>query len=149
MICSAPVGGFDSARRPWLAHGLRLARTTRRLALAGLLAALAGCFRPDYFHYAACATSESCMDADLRACVLIPSAPDQPGFCADSCAGDGDCPAGQDGDAAARCVPISGEQLCALDCAEGRTCPSGYVCRDTQDQDAAARSLCFPLTGDP
>lgn len=146
MLCSAPVGGFDSAVCPWLAHGLR---ATRRLALAGLLAAVAGCFRPDYFDYAACVTSESCMDADLRACVLLPSAPEQRGFCAGKCDGDGDCPAGQDGDAVARCVPIANERLCALDCADERTCPTGYVCRDTQDEDAAARSLCFPLTGAP
>lgn len=143
MICSAPVGGFDSARRPWLARG------GLRLALVGLLAGLAGCFRPDYFDYAACRTSESCMDADLRACVTLPSVPEQPGFCAASCGVDGDCPAGQDGDAAARCVPIAGEHVCALDCGDQRTCPEGYVCRDTQDEDAAARALCFPSTGAP
>lgn len=147
MICSAPVGGFDSARRP---YGVR--RRPPRLAataLAWLLAALAACFRPDFLDYAACETSESCRDADLRACVVLPTDPAQPGFCTAACDADDDCPAGQDGDAAARCLPIAGERVCALDCAESRTCPMGYVCRDTQDGDAVVRALCFPQAEAP
>lgn len=113
----------------------------------GALAAAAlvlGCFRPDYLDYAACRSSEPCAEGGLDACVLIPAEEETPGYCADRCAGDNDCTAGQDGDAAPRCLPVAGLQFCALDCLGDRTCPSGYLCREVVDGEGELRELCFP-----
>lgn len=141
MISSAPVGAFDSARR-----GSARAATLLYGASA-LLAAIAACFKPDYLDYAACATTESCRDAGLDACVLLPEVPSQPGFCAAACGDDGACPPGQDGDALPVCLTVKDAGVCALDCGEHRTCPMGYVCRDVRDAAEVVRATCFPGPG--
>lgn len=138
VISSARVGAFDSVRR----GSARTPAVLRHGALA-LLAALAACFRPDYLDYAACATTESCRDAGLDVCVILPAAPDQPGFCAAECGDDAACPSGQDSDAAPTCLAVGGRGVCALDCV-AHTCPSGYVCRAVHDDLDAAHMVCFP-----
>lgn len=144
VVSSALVGAFDSARR----GAGRLAAIVL-CGAAALSAGLAGCFRPDYLDYAACVTTESCRDAGLDACVIVPDLPAQPGFCAGACADADACPEGQDGDARPDCLAVADASVCALDCADQRTCPSGYVCREVRDAAAAVRALCFPGPGDP
>lgn len=143
MLSSAPVGAFDSARR-----GAARAATPLLYGAAALVAALAACFKPDYFDYAACATTEACRDAGLDACVLLPEVPGQPGFCAAACGDDSACPMGQDGDARPVCLSVEDAGVCALDCAEQRTCPTGYVCRDVRDMSQVVRATCFPDPGE-
>ena len=139
VLSSAHVGAFDSVRR-----GPSRASATVRFGVAALIAALAGCFKPDYLDYAACATTEACRDAGLDACVLLPTVPDQRGFCAAACSDDSSCPSGQDGDAAPTCLAVADAGVCGLDCAAPHTCPSGYVCRAVTDAAATLRMLCFP-----
>lgn len=133
------MGVFDSARR-----GSAPTATIVLRCAAALLAALVGCFQPDYFDYAACATTESCRDAGLDACVVVPDLPEQRGFCASTCSDASACPSGQDGDARPDCLAVADASVCALDCAAPRTCPTGYVCREVRDAAAAARAVCFP-----
>lgn len=137
------MGAFDSARR-----GPARAATLLLRGASALLSALAACFRPDYFDYAACVTTESCRDAGLDACVIVPDEPGAPGFCAAGCGDAGACPAGQDGDALPVCLAVADAAVCALDCAEQRTCPTGYVCRDVRDATDVVRATCFPGPGD-
>lgn len=133
------MGMFDSARR-----GPRRAAWFASRVAPAVLAAFVGCFRPDYLDYTACTTSEPCAEAGLAACVLVPDEPERRGFCADSCALDTDCPGGQDGSAAPRCLLIDDVKLCALDCLGDRPCPTGYVCREVRDGESIVRDLCFP-----
>lgn len=134
MVSSVPVDACANARR----------RRRAGWVLTALAGAAVGCFQPDYLVYAACGASETCHEAGLRACVLLPSLPGQPGYCAGGCAADSDCPAGQTGDAAPRCVAVAEVSVCGLDCGEERTCPEGYVCLEVADAAMTARSLCFP-----
>jgi hypothetical protein len=116
-------------------------------AAALCVATVAGCFAADFLAYTPCATSESCADAGLLACVLLPDAVVR-GFCSVACDADAACPAGQDGEAAPRCAAIDEQTVCVLACdVAGATCPEGYVCTEvtaTAVDGEAPRAVCFP-----
>lgn len=110
------------------------------------MATVVGCFAGDFLAYTPCATSESCADAGLAGCVLLPGA-EVRGFCAVDCEADVTCPKGQDGSASPRCATIAGEDVCVLACGPEATCPKGYVCTDVTAMAPAGEAptaVCFP-----
>lgn len=126
------------------------ARTCGRAAAAalglGMLAGgLQGCFHGDFLAYTPCATSESCDEVGLAACVRL-QVSEVRGFCTEGCEADETCPMGQDGDAAPTCMAIAGARVCVLACAgDGVTCPAGYVCTEVAGSgEDAPTAVCFP-----
>lgn len=117
----------------------RLAGLALGLALG---AGLGACFDGDYLAYAPCEASAACHEAGMVGCVRIPSTPEALGFCAPACAGG--CPQPIGGDADPICVTLDAAEVCVLSCAGDVTCPGGMACVRVQDQDQAARDLCFP-----
>lgn len=64
-------------------------------------------------------------------------------FCTKSCYMDADCPAVGDCSATPVCIaPAGGQGVCALDCDEGRQCPSNMMCLSDLDPENP-RNLCF------
>ena len=120
---------------------LRLAAL--RLA-ALLLGAGAGCFHPEFLAYAACDSSESCVDAGLYGCVIVPEAQERRGFCAVACEGDATCPEPDTGEARPRCARVGEADVCVLSCMDGETCPEGQVCTEVAGIAGGAARLCFP-----
>ena len=64
------------------------------------------------------------------------------GFCTFACEGAQDCPAGTGGSATATCLLVAADEVCALDCAQGRSCPAGMRCEQIET-DGQARDICF------
>jgi hypothetical protein len=126
---------------------VRISRCWRAAGAALCAGAAFGCFSGEFLAYAPCATSESCADAGLTACVRLPDA-EVRGFCTLECDADAACPAGQDGDASPRCATIAGADVCVLACAgDGMACPEGHVCMDVAGVTAGAgapAAICFP-----
>ncbi len=58
------------------------------------------------------------------------------GFCSADCGGGDPATCGEpgSGDAAASCITVSGNAVCALDCSGGQTCPDGMSCVPEIDQ---------------
>lgn len=124
----------------------RTRRCWRAAAVTLWVATAAGCFAGEFLAYTPCATSESCADAGLAGCVLLPDA-EVRGFCAVDCDADTTCPAGQDGTATPRCATIDAQDVCVLACGPEATCPEGYVCADVTAMALAGEAptaVCFP-----
>jgi hypothetical protein len=66
---------------------------------------------------------------------------DEPGFCTAECHDVDDCAESAAGTAEPTCLPVDGDNACALDCGGGRTCPQGMRCEQV-DADGP-RSICF------
>lgn len=77
--------------------------------------------------YSACVSAVECFGT--TACVLVMG---DLGFCTNACTIPGDCGPSPAGTATPACVtaPVGGVdmQVCALDCAGGKTCPGGMEC---------------------
>lgn len=99
--------------------------------------------RPDDGMYAACELSEDC--GDLEFCV---SPAEELGFCTDACNSANDpsgCDPSPGGAAELTCLEIGtpdGRRVCALDCADDRSCPEGMRCERVQTT-SGGRSICF------
>ena len=87
--------------------------------------------------YSACLADGDCMNRGIENpdCVAFtPRGESSPtdGFCTAKCIAASDpsaCEEGADGDAVPKCVQTqSGAHVCALDCAEEKTCPTGMEC---------------------
>jgi hypothetical protein len=65
---------------------------------------------------------------------------DEPGFCTYPCSQN--CAAQLDGTATETCIPVDDEEVCALDCAGNKTCPSGMRCEQIE-AGGQARAICF------
>lgn len=66
---------------------------------------------------------------------------DEPGFCTITCASVDDCEFPDVGEALPTCLAVGGESACALDCDDGRECPSGMRCE--QVDAGGERWICF------
>lgn len=85
----------------------------------------------------------SCIDADDCDGEWCVSPQDEPGFCTQPCVGgEFSCMLAPGGTATEVCLPVSGEEVCALDCGGGRSCPAGMRC-ETISAGGQARSICF------
>jgi hypothetical protein len=106
---------------------------------------LQGCFHGDFLAYTPCATSESCDEVGLPACVRLPDS-ELRGFCSQTCAADDACPMGQDGEATPTCAAIGEARVCVLACVgDEAACPAGYACAEVATVDAAGPpAVCFP-----
>jgi hypothetical protein len=66
----------------------------------------------------------------------------EPGFCTYTCTNAANCEPAENGTAAPTCLPVEGDQVCALDCSNGKSCPSHMDCQQIE-ADGEARSICF------
>jgi hypothetical protein len=66
---------------------------------------------------------------------------DEPGFCTVACMDVDDCEGSPVGTAEPTCLPVGGDNACALDCGGGRTCPPGMRCEQVEAE--GPRSICF------
>jgi hypothetical protein len=66
---------------------------------------------------------------------------DEPGFCTVMCMTVDDCDLSAVGTAEPTCLPVGGDNACALDCGDGRTCPSGMRCEEVDAE--GPRWICF------
>ncbi len=67
----------------------------------------------------------------------------EPGFCTYACAGGTqNCEGLAGGTATLTCLPVEGQEVCALDCAGNKTCPAGMRCEQVE-AGGEARSICF------
>ena len=65
------------------------------------------------------------------------------GFCTFACNGGVDsCDPAPGGTATLTCLPVEGEEVCALDCGGNKDCPSGMRCEQIEANDQP-RSICF------
>jgi hypothetical protein len=66
------------------------------------------------------------------------------GFCTYSCAANGvaACELSPGGTATLTCLAVQGDQVCALDCAGGKSCPSNMRCEQIE-ANGQPRSICF------
>lgn len=85
----------------------------------------------------------SCVDEDdcfVEWCVHPAG---EPGFCTFACSSAAECPDASSGTATATCLVVGGDQVCALDCADGRSCPTSMRCEQIESGQGVARSICF------
>jgi hypothetical protein len=65
------------------------------------------------------------------------------GFCTYACNGGvQSCDPISGGSATATCLPVEGEEVCALDCSGNKSCPSGMRCEKIEAA-GEPRSICF------
>ncbi|MCA9683717.1 MAG: hypothetical protein KC431_01345 [Myxococcales bacterium] len=90
--------------------------------------------------YAYCEQGNDCLDEWC----LSPAG--EAGFCTQACDPEGEvsdfCVDAPNGTATAVCLRVGGDAACALDCGEGRGCPSGMRCEQVEAQ-GAERWICF------
>jgi hypothetical protein len=68
---------------------------------------------------------------------------DEPGFCTYACNGSVDsCEPVVGGTATSTCLPVEGDEVCALDCGGNKSCPYGMRCEQIEANEQA-RSICF------
>lgn len=90
--------------------------------------------QPETSWWSHCIASAECTD-DL-VCLLNGAGDD--GVCTNFCSPAGDatsCGASPGGTAAPTCLNAGASSICALDCADGKTCPSGMLCLSDTDDD--------------
>lgn len=90
--------------------------------------------QPETSWWSHCIASAECTD-DL-VCLLNGAGDD--GVCTNFCSPAGDatsCGASPGGTAAPTCLNAGTSSICALDCADGKTCPSGMLCLSDTDDD--------------
>jgi hypothetical protein len=67
----------------------------------------------------------------------------EPGFCTYACLnGVAGCEPISGGTATATCLPVGDDEVCALDCANNKTCPGAMRCEQI-DANGQPRSICF------
>ena len=66
----------------------------------------------------------------------------EPGFCTYPCVEGCMSSEALGGTATETCLPVAGEEVCALDCAGGKSCPPGMRCEQIE-AGGEARSICF------
>ena len=66
----------------------------------------------------------------------------EPGFCTYACNTVDNCSSAAGGSATLTCLPVEGDQVCALDCGGNKSCPSGMRC-ETIEANGQPRSICF------
>ena len=87
--------------------------------------------------FAGCIDADDCVDDWC----LHPAG--EEGFCTYACnGGASSCEVIPGGTATQTCVPVEGVEVCALDCGNGRSCPSHMRCEQIS-ADGEARSICF------
>lgn len=65
------------------------------------------------------------------------------GFCTYACSGGvASCEGVPGGTATPTCLPVDGDEVCALDCGGNKSCPNGMRCEQIEANDEA-RSICF------
>lgn len=64
----------------------------------------------------------------------------EPGFCTYPCA-EG-CATALGGSAVETCLPVDGEQVCALDCSDNKSCPPSMRCEQIE-AGGEPRAICF------
>ena len=68
---------------------------------------------------------------------------DEPGFCTYACDGGlASCAPIAGGTATPTCLPVGSDEVCALDCGSGKSCPSSMRCEQIE-AGGQARSICF------
>jgi hypothetical protein len=87
--------------------------------------------------YSGCFDDDDCFD---KWC-LHPAG--ETGFCTFACnGGTTNCEPPYGGTATLTCLPVEGEEVCALDCGNGKDCPSGMRCEQIEAS-GDPRSICF------
>jgi hypothetical protein len=67
----------------------------------------------------------------------------EPGFCTYACNTVANCSISTSGGSATMtCLPVQGDQVCALDCGGGKSCPSNMRCEKIE-AGGEPRSICF------
>lgn len=84
--------------------------------------------------YGGCVDADECFD---EWCVHPAG---EPGFCTYPCSES--CMADLGGTATTTCLPVEDQDVCALDCSDGKSCPAGMRCEQI-DADGQPRSICF------
>jgi hypothetical protein len=83
-----------------------------------------------------------CMDMDecFDEWCLHPAG--EAGFCTYACNSVDNCSPPLGGTATLTCLPVEGDQVCALDCGGNKDCPSDMRCEQIE-ANGEARSICF------